>query len=55
MPVILDTQEVGSGGLWLEGKKLVRPHLNNKLGMVVHTSHPSYTGGIGRRITGKKK
>jgi hypothetical protein len=31
------------------GKK-VRPHLNNKLGMVVHIHDPSYIGGIGKRI-----
>jgi hypothetical protein len=26
------------------GKKLVRPHLNQKLDMVVHIHHPSYSG-----------
>jgi hypothetical protein len=32
------------------GKKLADPILANKLGMAVYTCHPSYVGGIGRRI-----
>jgi hypothetical protein len=31
-------------------KKLIRPHLNNKLSVVVHICDPSCKGGIGRRI-----
>jgi hypothetical protein len=34
-----------------QDKKLVRPHLNQKkLGVVLHSCHPSYTGSINRRI-----
>jgi hypothetical protein len=37
------------------GKKLVRPNSagkkKKKLGMVADTQHPSYAGGISRRIT----
>jgi hypothetical protein len=29
--------------------KFARPHLNNKLGIVVHALNPSYAGGINRR------
>jgi hypothetical protein len=31
-------------------KKLVKPHLKNKLGVVVHACDSSYSGGRGRRI-----
>jgi hypothetical protein len=27
------------------GKQFMRPHLNEELGAVVHTCHPSYEGG----------
>jgi hypothetical protein len=33
----------------LQAKKLVRPQLHKKLGMMVCTCDPSYTGGITRR------
>jgi hypothetical protein len=32
------------------GKELVRPYLNKKLGMVVHSCHPTYTRNMNRRI-----
>jgi hypothetical protein len=32
------------------GKKLARPHLNQWLGIVVHSCDPSYTGIINKRI-----
>jgi hypothetical protein len=43
------------GGLRLEaspGKKLARPHPNNnkKLGVMLHTCHPSCAGSISRKI-----
>jgi hypothetical protein len=57
MPVILATWEAeirritGSRPAWT--KKLARPPpiSTNKLGIVVHSYRPSYTGGIGRRIS----
>jgi hypothetical protein len=36
-----------SGGLWLKaslGRKFWKPHLNQWLGAMVHTYHPSYSG-----------
>jgi hypothetical protein len=30
--------------------KLVRPHLNQQLGTMMHACHPRYTGGMNRRI-----
>jgi hypothetical protein len=42
-------------GSWFEaslGKKLVRPHLNQKeLGVVAHACHPCYEGSVNRRVT----
>jgi hypothetical protein len=46
MPVIPATQEVETGGSQFEasqGKKLVRPYLKIKLGVVVHIYNPSYS------------
>jgi hypothetical protein len=31
-------------------KKLMRPYIKNKSGMMVHTCNPSYAGDIDRRI-----
>jgi hypothetical protein len=50
-----NNRQVGEeiGRIWAEtsqSKKLVRPHLNKKLGVVVHACHPSYVGGVSRRI-----
>jgi hypothetical protein len=50
--VILATKEVEIRTSWFEinlSKNLVRPHLNQQTG---HGAvHPSYMGGIGRKIT----
>jgi hypothetical protein len=32
------------------GKKLARPNLKKKAGVVVHACHPSYVGSISNRI-----
>jgi hypothetical protein len=51
--VIPATQETEIWRIWFEaspGKKLVRLHLKNKLGMVMQLCDPSYPGGRGRRI-----
>jgi hypothetical protein len=50
MPVIPATQAVEIGRIKVQGQagQKVRPHL--KLGMVAHACHPSYMGGIGRKI-----
>jgi hypothetical protein len=53
MTVIPDTQEVKIGRSLLEGSP-VDPISICKLGMVVQAYHPSYAGGVDRRIEVKK-
>jgi hypothetical protein len=53
VPVIPATPEIKIGGLWFEDssdKKLVKPYLKNKPGMVVHAFNSSFLGDEGRRI-----
>jgi hypothetical protein len=53
MPVIAATWESEIGELWFKtspGKKLARPYLKDKPGMVVHTCNPMYMEGRGRTI-----
>jgi hypothetical protein len=33
------------------GKKFVKPHLNQWLGVVAHACYPSYVGSVNRRLT----
>jgi hypothetical protein len=44
MPVILDTweAEIGINMEAIQGKKLMRPNLNQQLGVGASTCHPSY-------------
>jgi hypothetical protein len=47
------TYEAEIGRPWLEGslgKNLVRPVSKNKLGVVMYSCNPSYSGDGGRRI-----
>jgi hypothetical protein len=53
-PVIPATQETEIGGSGFEAdsdKKLAKPCLKNKLGVVVHAGNLSHAGGKGRKIT----
>jgi hypothetical protein len=53
MLVIPVMQEAEKGQSWFEdspGKKLLRPYLKNKPGVVAHVCKSSYTRDRGRRI-----
>jgi hypothetical protein len=54
MPIVPVTQEVEIRRLMVQVQSMEKvsetSHLNNKPGMVVYACHPSYAGGMNRRI-----